>query len=234
MRLDAELLAHHAEAPGEHLPDAEPGGGLDLGEVLARDQKVDELLGVHLDVRESAQLRVEPVAERVANPPPFARVAHRLEEHHPERNRGSVRGLPVLGRRQAHGLATGSLRRPGRRARVPVCDRRSEDGDDCQHGTTGQPARRQAPRQRDALGADLPRHDQVGVHRVGDVLQALAPEVDERLVELVPDVAVDAVGDADRSRPGEGLQARGDVDGVAEGRPLAQEQIPEVDPDAQL
>src|SRR5262249_59312171 len=57
--------------------------------------------------------------------------------------------------------------------------------------------------------------DQVGMYRLGDVLEPLQPEVLDGLVEAMAHVPVDAVRDADRPGPGDRLEARGDVDGVA-------------------
>jgi hypothetical protein len=68
------------------------------------------------------------------------------------------------------------------------------------------------------------------VDRIGDVLQVLAPEVLDRIVEAATHVAVDARRDADRPRTRQRAQPGGDVDRVAEGgSPRLDQHVAEMD-----
>ena len=222
VRLDAQPPLVDGDAAREHLSDPEPGRGLDVGEPLPGDQEVEELLRVHLHAREVGKLRVEAVAQRLAHPGVLPGVAKELEEHHPEHQAAAcVRGGGDRDRR-SHRAAGGHLVADHHHRH----DRERGEGSGAAH-----PPRDPGPPP-PLLG--FPRHDQVGVHGLRDVLELLAPEVDELLVEPVVHVPMDAVGNADRPRAGERLQAGGDVDRVTEGVALAQEQIAVVDPDAQL
>ena len=80
--LDLHRALAGDEAAREHLADAELRRRLDLGEPLARDQEVDELLGVDLDLRQAAELSVDPIAQRVAAPILGAGSADVSEAHH--------------------------------------------------------------------------------------------------------------------------------------------------------
>src|SRR5262245_37959793 len=70
------------------------------------------------------------------------------------------------------------------------------------------------------------------MYRLGDGLEPLQPEVLDGLVEAMSHVPVDAVRDADRPGPGDRLEARGDVDGVATGRTCPPQDIAVVHADA--
>ena len=70
------------------------------------------------------------------------------------------------------------------------------------------------------------------MYRLGDVLEPLQPEVLDGLVEAMAHVPVDAVRDADRPGPGDRLETRGDVDGVAMGGTRPQQDIAVVHADA--
>ena len=72
--------------------------------------------------------------------------------------------------------------------------------------------------------------------RIGrdDVLDALLAEILERDVEPVADLIADRARDADAAGLGELLQARGDVDAVAEDVVVLDDHVAEIDADAEL
>ena len=80
------------------------------------------------------------------------------------------------------------------------------------------------------LGGSVPPHAE-DAHRVADVLQRSFAEVVEAEVDLVADLIVDRAGDADPARLRHALQARRDVDPVAEQIVAADHDVAEVDAD---
>ena len=74
----------------------------------------------------------------------------------------------------------------------------------------------------------------VGADRLDDVLDAVATERSVVEGELVPDLLVDGVRDADAARLCEFLQPRRDVDAVAKNVVAVDDHIAEIDADAQL
>ena len=75
---------------------------------------------------------------------------------------------------------------------------------------------RPAPRAGRADGFGAAPIDFEGLHRLRDVLQALAAEPDKRRRQLCADLVAHRGGDADAAWFGQGLQPRRDVDAVAE------------------
>ena len=81
-------------------------------------------------------------------------------------------------------------------------------------------------------GRFLPRHhDSIHFHRLFDVLQRLAAQVLHLHVQLVPDMSVGGLREADTSRFRERLNARCDVDAVAEYILTPTDHITRVKPD---
>src|SRR5262249_42593889 len=74
----------------------------------------------------------------------------------------------------------------------------------------------------------------VSANRLGDVLDAMAPQRMVVEIELVPDLFVDIVGDADRARTGESLKAGGDVDAITENVAAVDDDIAEIDTDSEF
>ena len=101
---------------------------------------------------------------------------------------------------------------------------------------TRTPSRRRAGRLPRALRRPLrPRqHHAVHVDRHLDVLQLRLPQAFERLVDLVANLIEHRTGDADAAGVGERLDARGDVDAVAEDVAVAHLDVTEMQADAHL
>src|ERR1700732_3754306 len=74
----------------------------------------------------------------------------------------------------------------------------------------------------------------VSANRLGDVLDAMAAERTVIEIELVPDLVVDGVRNANCARPGERLETGGDVDAIAENIVAVDDDISEIDADPQL
>ncbi len=74
----------------------------------------------------------------------------------------------------------------------------------------------------------------VGPHRLGDVLHGVFADVLEMKGQPVLYLVVYGARNADTSGIGQGLQAGGDVDAVAEKFPFAHQHVPQVDADAEL
>jgi len=75
--------------------------------------------------------------------------------------------------------------------------------------------------------------DREGTDGLGDVLEGLFAEREERERELVTDLVVHAAGHADPAGLGRRLQARGDVDPVPQEVLPLHHDVPEVDADAE-
>jgi hypothetical protein len=73
----------------------------------------------------------------------------------------------------------------------------------------------------------------VGTHRPGDVLDVLLPHIFEGQVELVPYLFAHDSADADSTGLGQGLQTRCDVHPVSEDVAMLDDDIAEIDPDAE-
>ena len=104
-------------------------------------------------------------------------------------------------------------------------------------GMSGGDERAMAARRRffDRLGRRLAADpDPPGLHRLGDVLQGLRPEVVEHEIDLAADLPVRVVGNADAAGLGEFFQAGGDVDAVAEDIVLVDHDVAEMDADAEF
>ncbi len=72
------------------------------------------------------------------------------------------------------------------------------------------------------------------MHRAGDVFQALLAEIVEGEVEAAGGVFLDAGRDADAAGLGERLEARGDIDAVAEDVAILDDNVADIDADAEL
>ena len=73
------------------------------------------------------------------------------------------------------------------------------------------------------------------VDRAGDVLDALLAEILEGdVVEPVADLVAHRAGDADAARLGKHLEARRDIDAIAENVVLLDDHVAEIDADAEL
>jgi hypothetical protein len=53
-------------------------------------------------------------------------------------------------------------------------------------------------------------------------------------IELIPDLLVNGVGDANGARPGESLEAGGDVDAIAEDVAAVDDHVAKIDTDPEL
>ena len=76
--------------------------------------------------------------------------------------------------------------------------------------------------------------DRVDPDRARDVLELLIAHVLERRVELAAHLPVGVVGDADAAGLGDAFEARGDVDAVAENVAVLDDDVADVDADAEL
>src|SRR6185312_3279241 len=95
----------------------------------------------------------------------------------------------------------------------------------------GRRGRRAAGRRR-VLAVELKPEDP---DRPGDVLDGLLAEVGEGdVLEPAGELVANRAGDADAARLGERLEARGDVDAVAEDVAILVDHVAEVDSDAEL
>ena len=74
----------------------------------------------------------------------------------------------------------------------------------------------------------------VGAHRLGDILHAVAAERTVIEIELVPDLVVNGLRDADGAGLGERLEPGGDVDAIAKDVVPVDDDIAEINPDPQL
>ena len=83
----------------------------------------------------------------------------------------------------------------------------------------------------EARGRDAHR---IGANRLGDVLDAMAAERTVIEIELVPDLVVDGLRDADRAGLGERLEPRGDVDAIAKDVVAVDDDVAEIDADPQF
>ena len=83
-------------------------------------------------------------------------------------------------------------------------------------------------------GAAAGSTHRVSANRLGDVLDAMAAERTVIEIELVPDLVVDGLRNADRAGLGERLEPGGDVDAVAKDVVAVDDHIAEIDPDPQL
>ena len=77
-------------------------------------------------------------------------------------------------------------------------------------------------------------HDGIGADRPGDVLDRLLAEIREGELEPGADLLAHRRGDADAAGLGQGLEARGDVDAVAEDVVALDDHVAEIDADAEL
>ena len=73
-----------------------------------------------------------------------------------------------------------------------------------------------------------------GAHRLGDVLQGLLADVVERDIDLAADLPMGVVGDADAARLGDALEARRDIDAVAENIVVVDDDVADMDADAKF
>ena len=73
-----------------------------------------------------------------------------------------------------------------------------------------------------------------GAHRLTDILQGLLADVVEGNIHLAANLPMGVVGDADAARLGDSLQARRDVDAVAENIVVVEDDVADVDADAKL
>ncbi len=76
--------------------------------------------------------------------------------------------------------------------------------------------------------------DAVNPHRTGDVLQLLVAQIVEGKVEPAGGVLLDPGRDADPAGVGQGFEAGGDVDPVAENVAVLDNNVALVDPDAEF
>jgi hypothetical protein len=83
-------------------------------------------------------------------------------------------------------------------------------------------------------GSDLGRRQPIGAHRAGNVLNALLPEILEAIGELVADLIADDPRDAQAARLRERLQARCNIDPIAENIVAIGDDVAEIDADAEL
>ena len=74
----------------------------------------------------------------------------------------------------------------------------------------------------------------VSANRLGDVLDAMAAERAVIEIELVPDLVVNGVRDANSAGLGERFEPGGDVDAIAEDVVAVDDDIAEIDADPQL
>ena len=74
----------------------------------------------------------------------------------------------------------------------------------------------------------------VSANRLSDILDAVATERVVIEIELIPDLFVNSVGDANGARPGESLEAGGDVDAIAEDVAAVDDHVAEIDTDPEL
>src|SRR5579864_5819731 len=72
------------------------------------------------------------------------------------------------------------------------------------------------------------------MHRAGDVLEALLADVLEGEVEAAGGVFLDAGRDADATGLGQGFEARGNVDPIAEDVAVLDDDVADIDADAEL
>src|SRR5262249_3210331 len=78
------------------------------------------------------------------------------------------------------------------------------------------------------------RTQRVSTHRVGDIFDAVGSERPVIESELVPDLVVYGLRDADRAGLGERLEPGGDVDAVAKDIVAVDDHVAEIDADPQL
>jgi hypothetical protein len=74
----------------------------------------------------------------------------------------------------------------------------------------------------------------VSANRLGDILDAMAAERMIVEIELIPDLLVNVVGDANGARPGESLEAGSDVDAIAEDIAAIDDHVANIDTDPEL
>src|ERR1700730_19179914 len=74
----------------------------------------------------------------------------------------------------------------------------------------------------------------VSANRLGDILDAMAAKRAAIEIELVPDLLVDRLRNADGTRLGERLEPGSDVDAIAENVVAVDDDVAEIDPDPQL
>src|SRR6516162_2712265 len=80
----------------------------------------------------------------------------------------------------------------------------------------------------------LRENSAINAHRPGDVLDLLLAHVLERDGELVAHLIAYHPADADAARFGQGLKARCDVDAVTEDVVVVDDDVAEIDPDAEI
>ena len=78
------------------------------------------------------------------------------------------------------------------------------------------------------------RHEPVDPHRPRDVFERLLPHVFEGEVETACGVFPNAGRDADSSRLGQGFEPGRDVDAVAKDVAVLDDDVPDIDPDAEV
>ena len=74
----------------------------------------------------------------------------------------------------------------------------------------------------------------VSANRLGDILDAMAAERVVIEIELVPDLLVDGLGDANGARLGERLEPGGDVDAIAKDVVAIDDHVAKIDTDPEL
>src|SRR5205814_5958884 len=82
-------------------------------------------------------------------------------------------------------------------------------------------------------GGDCLRGEAKGAHRPGDVFDLLLAEIIECDWQLVADLIADCSGDADSARVAQGLQPRGYVDAIAKNVICLDDDIADIDADAE-
>src|SRR6516162_3296099 len=74
----------------------------------------------------------------------------------------------------------------------------------------------------------------VSANRLGDILDAMAAERMVIEIELIPDLLVNSVGDANGARPSESLEAGSDVDAITEDVAAVDDHVAEIDTDPEF
>ena len=74
----------------------------------------------------------------------------------------------------------------------------------------------------------------VSANRLGDILDAMAAERMVIEIELIPDLLVNSVGDANGAGPGESLEAGGDVDTITEDVAAVDDHVAEINTDPEF